>query len=457
MSRKALMVAASVVLVVSGCIGATRSSPESTSPAPSATAAQPATSAATESAAASATPTPDPVTITFWNPNTDRELGVFQDSLDRFEQLYPWITVNQVGGQDDPSKMLAAVNAGEPPDVWLSFTPEVVRSYCESGALLDLAPLAARDKLDLGQFSQEAIAAFSINGQTCALPQLVDAYGLYYNTDLLAAAGYSAPPKTMSELAAMTKKLTQLGSDGSIKVAGFVPLTGFYDLGWPTYRTAFGAHAYDASGASQLATDPRWVDALQWQRGLVDWYGYDKLARFTAGLGENYSSSNAAELGKLAMWADGEWRIAFIASEHPELHYATAPFPVADDQPDRYGAGVIVPQPIGIPKGAAHPNAAWLLVRYLAADPIAQGAIATGISNLPAISNPEGFTPDSRFAPFVDVYRSQANVMDLPPTSAPNSGDLVTTFFEKWQSGKVSDLNAGLRDLAASMDAEATR
>jgi multiple sugar transport system substrate-binding protein len=456
MKRPVVMVLVLVALASGGCIGAARPN-ATTASAPPVSASVPGASAVASSASVDPAASHEPVTLTFWNPNTDRELGVFAESLDRFEQMYPWITVNQVGGQDDPSKMLAAVNAGSPPDVWLSFTPEVVRSYCESGALLDLAPLAAADALDLGQFSKEALDAFTIGGRTCALPQLIDAYGLYYNTDLLAAAGYSTPPRSMSELATMARKLTTFKADGSIDVAGFVPLAGFYDLGWPTYRTAFGAHAYDASGASRLAADPNWKAALAWQRDLVDWYGYDKLRRFTAGLGENYSPSNAGELGKLAMWGDGEWRIAFIASEHPELHYATAPFPVADDQPDRYGAGYIVPQPIGIPTGSAHPDAAWLLVRYLASDPAAQGAIATGISNVPAIAGPEGFNPDPRFTTFSDVYRSPANILDLPPTSAPNSGDLITSFFDRWQAGKVSDLAAGLRELAATIDAEAQR
>jgi multiple sugar transport system substrate-binding protein len=455
MNRSVMISLALIALVSGGCIGGARPSaanPSDLSVSPGGTGAGPGSAQP-----GSPSIPPDPVTITFWNPNTDRELRVFQASLDRFHERYPWITVNQVGGQDDPSKMLAAVNAGNPPDVWLSFTPEVVRTYCMSGALVDLGPLAARDGLDLAQFSSQAIGAFSIGGRTCAVPQLVDAYGLYYNTDLLAAAGYDAPPKTMSELAAMARKLTTFKADGSIDVAGFVPLVGFYDLGWPTYRTAFGARAYDEAGASQLGTDPNWTKALEWQRDLVDWYGYDKLRRFASGLGENYSSSNAGELGKLAMWGDGEWRIAFIASEHPELHYATAPFPVADDQADRYGAGVIVPQPIGIPAGAAHPDAAWLLVRYLAADPAAQGAIATGISNVPAIAAPEGFSPDPRFSTFETVYRSPSNILDLPHTSAPNSGDLITSFYETWQAGRVSDLGAGLRDLATSVDAEAQR
>ena len=31
---------------------------------------------------------------------------------------------------------------------------------------------------------------------------------------------------------------------------------------------------------------------------------------------------------------DGEWRVAFIKAEHPELEYGTAPMPVDDAKPD---------------------------------------------------------------------------------------------------------------------------
>ena len=61
-------------------------------------------------------------------------------------------------------------------------------------------------------------------GIRCALPLLADAYGLYYNKTLFKAAGITSPPKTMSELTADAKKLTEQNSDGTIKVAGFDPV-----------------------------------------------------------------------------------------------------------------------------------------------------------------------------------------------------------------------------------------
>ena len=46
------------------------------------------------------------------------------------------------------------------------------------------------------------------------MPMLADAYGLYYNEDMLKKAGLDGPPKTTSELTEYAKKLTVKNADG---------------------------------------------------------------------------------------------------------------------------------------------------------------------------------------------------------------------------------------------------
>ena len=46
-------------------------------------------------------------------------------------------------------------------------------------------------------------------------------------------------------------------------------------------------------------------------------------------------------LRKLAMELDGEYRTAFLKTEHPELKYGTAPAPVDDAQAGLYGGGYV--------------------------------------------------------------------------------------------------------------------
>ena len=106
---------------------------------------------------------------------------------------------------------------------------------------------------------------------------------------------------------------------------------GWYSNTPANFGPMFGAKWVDDAGKSTIGTDPAWAKLLTWQKDLIDFYGYDNLVKFQAGLGDEFSASNAFEKGKLAMNVDGEWRTAFIADEAPDLHYGTAPVPVDDD------------------------------------------------------------------------------------------------------------------------------
>ena len=113
------------------------------------------------------------------------------------------------------------------------------------------------------------------------------------------------------------------------------PRPGFYENA-PAH---YAPHVRRAVGRTTTASrrwrpSPGWADFLNWQKDLIDFYGYDKLTRWQAGAGDEFSASNAFERGKIAMTIDGEYRTAFIKDEHPELDYGTAPMPVADAHPE---------------------------------------------------------------------------------------------------------------------------
>ena len=146
-----------------------------------------------------------------------------------------------------------------------------------------------------------------------------------------------------------------------------------------TYAPLFGAKWTDSKGNSTLSKDPQWAKFLKWQKSLVDYYGYKQLVKFHAGAADEFSASNAFEIGHLAMAMDGEWRVAFIAAEHPSLNYATAPMPVDDAHPELYGAGYVNGTIIGIPKGVKHKDQAWDLVKYLTTNSHALALFSNGI------------------------------------------------------------------------------
>ena len=395
--------------------------------------------------------------LTFWTGFTDRELGVMKDVIADFEKTHPDIHVKVVGGISD-DKIVAAIRGGNAPDVAHSFDAGAYTgAYCSNGAWIDLADYMKQDGLSDDVFPEVPRQYSQFEGTRCALPMLADAYGLYYNKDLFAKAGLNGPPQTVSQLMDYAKTLTERNPDGSLKVVGLDPFDGFYENIAAHWAPQWGVDWVDESGKSNLAAQPGWADMLRWQKELIDWYGYDNLVRWQASAGDEFSAQNAFERGKLAMNLDGEWRVAFIGAEHPELNFGTAPLPVDDAQPDLYGSGYTSGSIIGIPKTSEHKNEAWQLLKYLATDTGALVKMTNGIRNVPtttaALESPD-VKPDEAFNVFLDIF-GNPNTRTTPITLVGSANqDLVDAFVTKYQAGKVDDLEGGLADLDQQIDAQ---
>ncbi len=395
--------------------------------------------------------------LTLWTGFTDRELGVMKDVIADFEKTHPDIHVKVVGGISD-DKIVAAIRGGNAPDVAHSFDAGAYTgAYCSNGAWIDLADYMKQDGLSDDVFPEVPRQYSQFEGTRCALPMLADVYGLYYNKDILAKAGIDSPPQTVSQLMDDAKKLTERNPDGSLKVVGLDPFDGFYENVAAHWAPQWGVDWVDESGKSNLAAQPGWADMLRWQKELIDWYGYDNLVRWQASAGDEFSAQNAFERGKLAMNLDGEWRVAFVQSEHPELNFGTAPLPVDDAQPDLYGSGYTSGSIIGIPKTSGHKDEAWQLLKYLATDTGALVKMTNGIRNVPtttdALESPD-VKPDEAFNIFLDIF-GNPNTRTTPITLVGSANqDLVDAFVTKYQAGKVDDLESGLADLDEQIDAQ---
>ena len=195
---------------------------------------------------------------------------------------------------------------------------------------------------------------------------------------------------------------------------------------------------------------------VRWQKDLVDWYGVDNLKKFVAGQGDEWGeSSQDFQNGRIAMALDGEWRTRFIQEGTPDLNYATAPAPVPDDQEDMYGIGRVGGTIIGIPRGSAHEAEAWLLVKFMATNTDSLVAAANAIGNVPttyeSLESPELSLPE-QFDTFLDVFSNpNSHYKDMTVLGSADQ-DLLSSFAAKWQSGRITDLEAGLAEVAQQID-----
>jgi multiple sugar transport system substrate-binding protein len=397
-----------------------------------------------------------PTKLTVWVGWSARELGVFKKVAAEYDKAHPNITLSVVGNIND-QKIVAAIRAGQAPDVVSSFNSYNVGVYCGTGGWIDLAPYLAKSHISASDFPAATRYYTQYAGKRCALPLLADTYGLYYNKSLFKKAGISAPPQSIAELTADAKKLTVRNKDGSLKQVGIDPFIGFYENVPERWVIAFGGKWLDGKNHSMLAKSAGWSKWLKWQKSLIDWYGYKNLVKFQAGLGDEFSASNAFEAGKVAMNLDGEWRVAFIQAEHPTLDYGTAPVPVDSSVAGTYGSGYINGTIIGIPKNGKNTNDAWDLVRWLTTNTHALAELSNGLRNVPsttASTHSKELIPDAHFATFLKIFSNKLSSTSPITASGVSYTNAVQNFATKWQAGSVKDLPSALSGLDKQLDAQ---
>lgn len=393
-------------------------------------------------------------TVDFWHFFTAREAAALEAAIAEFERAHPKIDVRVTAGQDD-AKVLQAISTGKGPDVGLSYSTDIVGKFCSSNAWRDLTPYIERDKVDLDQYPETVRSYTAYQGKRCAMPFLADVYGLYYNKKLLAQAGFTEPPKTMTELADMAKALTKRAPDGTIEVAGYVPLLNFYEHTPSHVGPSWDLQWLSDDEKAAIGKDPDWAAMLKWHKDLVDWYGYKNLQKFTAGLGDEWSADNAFHKGKIAMSVDGEYRVAFLRDQAPDIDFGTAPVPVPDTAADRYGAGYVTGNIMGVSANSDNPEASWQLIRYLTTDTKAIVALSNAIKNVPttreALASPD-LEADPQFKTFLDIFAHPHTATTPPNAAGPKYIELTQEFVNSHLAGPPTDPAPGLIELDGRID-----
>lgn len=410
--------------------------------------------------------------VTVWSPYKGGNLALWDAALKRIEKANPGLTIKSVGSVD-MAKSLAAINAGNGPDISVSNGAGNLGWFCGTGAWQSLNKyVAGKYGINMKSVFTPSAVNYSVSeGNRCALPAVgSETFGFYFNKDLLKAAGYTAAPKTTQELFDMSKKLTKFNSDGSIKVAGFVPWAGYYgfemDAMW--LGQMFGAQWFRASGAPAFTSDPRWKKAFTWQKNFIaevfgdgDFKkGSTRLAKFVAARGDEWGAGHDFITGRVAMKLDADWMAPMFCDPDgwalnpctkPAVNFGTAAFPVDKGAAASYGSGVVGGQLMGISKGSKNVKDAWTVLKGLASDvdlsiayakdngsvPVLNAALKSGKITYPAI-----------YQTFYDIAgNAKSGYHTLKNTGEHLEDAEVYNFMSAWQAGSVTNLTSGLSDV----------
>lgn len=230
-----------------------------------------------------------PVTITVTNkpPETDPTLATWQSQVERFEALYPNVTIEGVEYTYAPDSFSALVAGGQVPTLFKLYLTDPAK-YIDAGVAADITSILDANNLR-DVFNPSVLNLAIQDDKIYGIPYDAYSMGIGYNIQMLKDAGFDAPPTSWDQLREMATALTNRDNgvvgfsfinDGGNATGwhytvlaytlGATPATliGANDDG--TYTAGFGTGA--TVDAMQLVKDLRWTDDVL-PRETLDWAG----------------------------------------------------------------------------------------------------------------------------------------------------------------------------------------
>jgi multiple sugar transport system substrate-binding protein len=377
----------------------------------------PAPSIAQPSAAVACAP--DATVVDFWTVHTPPESNTIASIVDDFNAANPDVCVKMTivpGNETDIAKLLTAIRGGVAPDVYLADRFTIAQRASE-GVVVELPPEGAAMA---DQYLEFAWAETQFQGATYALPFDTDARALFYNIDMIEAAGQDPAqldiangPPTIEEVNTIADAITTEDASGNYEVMGWIPggptaagLPGALDQGWHyTWGFSHGGTFADVEACQVTPTDPGVVAGFQF---LYDWAQArdpQKISRFVSTVWPDPTQpthQNPFITSKVAMVVTGDWRFAQMAELAPDTNYGFTYIPVPNegDESATWAGGWSAAL---IPNSDA-PDQAWRFVQYIAG-PEGQTKYTRDTSHLPTLKTllEDASLYDERHAQFLDL------------------------------------------------------
>ena len=207
----------------------------------------------------------------------EKMIAAYNASQDKYEVIGTSVP--------DQKKIAAKILSGEGPDVADDFGTSIAMMAAKNIAM-PLDDYIAKDNVNMDGFVDGTVSQQQYDDRTYALPVSSNVMVLYYNKDLLKAAGYTEPPRTMEELQEMSVKMTKT-DNGKITELGapLVPV-GYW---WVDMTYAYGTD-FGRSGALTLDNEG-FRSTLRYLGDYSDRFGTDTVSSYVKEGQDNLNTS----------------------------------------------------------------------------------------------------------------------------------------------------------------------
>lgn len=373
------------------------------------------------------------VDLQYWNPFTGPD-GPFMEQLtDRFNAEHPNIKVTMTSQAEYYTQLGTAAASGTLPDVMIVHADQIATQAFRN-VIRPIDTLVQDMNISGNDFPAAVWEVGEVAGQRYAVPLDIHPAVLYYNADMLQAAGISAPPKTAQEFEQAATALTQGNTKGFLLTSGFFSQQIFQML----------LHQFGGTEFSEDASRVTWnsdagVRALQWMKDAQQRYGEPNL--------ETDAEINGFKAGNAAMMINGIWQLTNVTGQGVEFQGRGTAVPQLGSQPAVWAGSHQLALPVQANADPCKEAAAGLFIRYLTSNSLEWSRAG----QIPASNSVRNSTEFKAIEPQASIAPSVENAF-FPP-SVPGITDALGPLGEA-----VSSVMAGTEtDIKAALDQSAQR
>lgn len=402
------------------------------------TAAEPTGSATEASGGAEGTAATLPadcgtVDLQYWNPFTGPDGPFMGQMVDAFNAENPNIRVTMTSQAEYYTQLGTAAAADSLPDVAIVHADQVATQAFRN-VLRPIDDLVAQMGVSGDDYPEAVWNAGEVAGKRYSIPLDIHPMTMFYNEDLLKAAGVDAPPTNREEFEAAAAAMTKEGQQGFDITGGF-PIQQIFQM----LLHQFGGQEISDDGKTVTWNSDAGVQALQWMKDAQSKYSEPNL--------EVDAELNAFKSGTVGLIWNGIWQTSNVTGEGVEFAGKATAVPQIGDQMAVWAGSHQLTLPAHASVDACKDQASGIFIKYLIDNSVtwAKGGQIPASNTVRNSDEFKAIEPQASIAPSVESA--------FFPPSVPGITDVLGVM--EGMAGSI--MNGQATDIKATLDDAARR
>jgi len=376
------------------------------------------------------------VELSYWNPFTGPDGPFMGQLVDQFNTDNPNIKATMTTQADYYTQIQTAAASDTLPDVAIIHVDQVP-TWAFRNVLRPIDDVADATGLSEGDYPEAVWNGGVVAGKRYSIPLDIHPMTMFYNEDLLTAAGITAPPKTGADFEKAAQAVTDKGSKGFMLTAGF-PIQQIFSM----LLYQYGGSWFNEDGTKATWNSEAGVKALTWLKDAQTKWSEPNL--------EVDAELAAFKAGGAGMIWNGIWQTTNVTGEGVSFKGKATAVPQIGDQPATWAGSHQLTLPVhkaGADK--CKDSAAAVFIKYLVDNSLtwAKAGQIPANNNVRNSAEFKALDPQASIAPSVEHA--------FFPPAVPGITDAfqyLDTAVGTVMSGKETDIKKALDASAADAD-----